>query len=76
MLLNEFHSNYCKRVCLFYAKFLLDGFDFLSDFLLKLSQLQLQTAELNRWKFNTKSQLKIAPKRVQFFSLTPNSGIS
>ena len=32
LLLNVVQSNYCKHVCLFYAKFSLDNFDFLSDF--------------------------------------------
>ena len=26
LLLNAVHSNYCKRVCLFYANFSLDNF--------------------------------------------------
>ena len=78
LLLNEIHSNYCKRVCLFYAKFSLDNFDFSSDFyacdflrfaLSKIrSQSQFQAAELNGRKFNTKSQMKSAPKPVPFFN--------
>ena len=60
----------------FWVKFLLDGFDFSNDFYaldffcvsrdLKFSQSQFQAAELNWRQFNTKSQLKIAPKLVSF----------
>ena len=72
-------------MCLFYEKFSLDGFDFSSDFyaldflrfaLSKfLSQSQFQAAELNWQQFNTKSQMKIAPKLLPFFTLNLNSGI-
>ena len=73
------------NVCPFYAKFLLDRFDFLSDFdaldVLRfawseiLSQSQFQAAELNWRQLDTKSQMKSAPKLVQFFTLSLNSGI-
>ena len=56
----------------FYAKFLLDNFDFSSDFYAldflhfawsKIpSQSQFYAAELNWRQFNTKSQMKSAPK--------------
>ena len=73
------------NVCLFYAKFLLDNFDFSSDFYVLdflrlvwskiLSQSQFQSAEFNWRQFNTKSQMKSAPKLVPFFTLNLNSGI-
>ena len=67
------------NVCVFfYAKFSLDGFDFSSDFYALdflhfawskiLSQSQFQAAELNWRQFNTKSQIKSAPKLVSFFN--------
>ena len=69
----------------FNAKFLLDGFDFSSDFYALdflrfarskiFSQSQFQAAKLNWRQFNTKSQMKIAPKLVPFFTLNLNSGI-
>ena len=72
-------------MCLFYAKFSLDNFDFSSDFYALdflrierykiLSQSQLQAAELNWRQFNTKSQMKSAPKLEPFFTLNLNSGI-
>ena len=84
LLLNEIHSNYCKRVS-FYAKFPIDSFDFSSGFyaldflriaLSKiLSQSHFQAAELNWWQFNTKRQMKSSPKLVPFFTLNLNSGI-
>ena len=40
-----------------------------------LSQSQFQAAELNWRQFNTKSQMKSAPKLVQFSTLNLNSGI-
>ena len=59
--------------------FLLDRFDLSSDFyaldFLILSQSQFQTAELNWRQFNTKSQMKNAPKLVPFFTLNLISGI-
>ena len=68
-------SNYCKPVWLFYAKFLLNGFDFSSEFYALdflrfeiLSQSQFQAAELNWRQFNTKSLMKSAPKLVPFFT--------
>ena len=73
------------NMCLFYAKFLLDTSDFSSDFYALdllgfawfkiLSQSQFQAAELNWRQFNTKSQMKSAPKLVSFFTLNLNSGI-
>ena len=43
---------------------------------LKCSQSQFQTDELNWRQFNTKSQMKSAPKLVPFFfTLNLNSGI-
>ena len=73
------------NVSLFYAKFLLDNFDFSTDFhafdfLLFacskiLSQSQFQADELNWRQFNTKSQMKSAPKLVPFFTFNLNSGI-
>ena len=69
----------------FYAKFLFDNFDFSSDFYAldflhfawsKIpSQSQFQAAEHNWRQFNTKSQLKSAPKLVSFFTLNLNSRI-
>ena len=41
-----------------------------------LSQAQFQAAELNWRQFNTKSQMKNAPKLVPFFTLNLNSGTS
>ena len=70
------------NVCLFYAKFLLDRFDFSSyfyalDFLrdLKFSHSQFQSAELNWRQFYTKSQMKGAPKLVPFSTSNLKSGI-
>ena len=73
------------NVCVFfYAKFSLDGFDFSSDFYALdlhlawskiLSQSQFQAVELNVRQFNTKSQMKSAPKLLSFFTLNLNSGI-
>ena len=40
-----------------------------------LSQSQFQAAEFNWRQFNTKSQMKIAPKLVPFFTLNLKSGI-
>ena len=70
---------------LFNAKFSLDIFGFSSDFYALdflhfawseiLSQSQFQAAELNWRQFNTKSQMKSAPKLVQFFTLNLDSGI-
>ena len=40
-----------------------------------LSESQFQAAELNWRQFNTKSQMKSAPKLVSFFTLNFNSGI-
>ena len=68
-------------MCLFLnAKLSLDSFDFLSDllrFVLSkiLSQSQFQAAEFNWRQFNTKSQMKSAPKLVSFFTLNLDSGI-
>ena len=72
-------------MCLFYAKFFLDNFDFSSDFydldFLRfagskiLSQAQFQAAELNWRQFNTKSQIKSAPKLGSFLNFNLNSGI-
>ena len=72
-------------VCLFYAKFLLNSFDFSSyfnalDFLRFawskiLSQSQFQAAELKFRQFNTKRQMKSAPKLVQFFTFNLNGCI-
>ena len=69
----------------FIAKVLLDRFDFLSDFYALdfmrfawskiLSQSEFEAAELNWRQFNTKSQMKSAPKLVPFFTLNLNSGI-
>ena len=42
---------------------------------LKFSQSQFQAAELNWRQFNTKSQMKSAPKLVSFFTLNLNSGM-
>ena len=71
--------------CLFYAKFLLDNFEFSSDFYVLdflrfawskiLSQSQFQAAKLNWRQLNAKSQLKSAPELVSFFTLNLNSGI-
>ena len=65
------------NVCVFYAKFSLENFDFSSDFysldFLRfawskiLSQWQIQAAEFNWRQFNTKSQMKSAAKLVPFF---------
>ena len=74
------------NVCVFfYAKFSLENFDFSSDFYALdflrfawskiLCQSQLQAAELNWRQFNTKSQMKSAPKRVPFITSNLNSGI-
>ena len=74
------------NVCVFFMqKFVLDNFDFSSDFyafdLLRfawskiLSQSEFQAAEFNWRQFNTKSQMKSAPKLVPFFTLNLNSGI-
>ena len=73
------------NVCPFYAKILLDRFDFSSDFYALdflcfawseiLCESQFQAAELIWWQFNTKSQMKSAPKLVSFFTLNLNSGI-
>ena len=74
------------NVRLFYAKFLLDRFDFSSNFCALdflrfawskiLSQSQFQAAELSWSQFDTKkSQMKSAPKLVPFFTLNINSGI-
>ena len=68
------------NVCVFcYAKLSLDNFDFSSDFYALdflrfawskiLSQSQFQAAELNWRHFNTKSQLKSAPKTGVIFLL-------
>ena len=72
-------------MCLFYAKFLHDGFDFSCDFYdldffrfacpKIFSQSQFQAAELNLRQFDIKSQMKSAPKLVPFFTLNLNSGI-
>ena len=72
-------------MCLFYAKFSLDNFDFSSDFYALdflhfacskiASQSQFQAAELNWRQFKTKSQMKSAPKLVSFFTLNLNIGI-
>ena len=70
------------NVCLFYAKFSLDNFDFWSDFY-ALDLLRYQKFSLNN---NFKqlnsfggslilSQMKSAPKLVPFFTLNLNSGI-
>ena len=40
-----------------------------------LSQSQFQAAELNWWQFDTKSQIKSAPKLVSFLNLNLISGI-
>ena len=40
-----------------------------------LSQSEFQAAELNWWQFNTKNQMKSAPKLVSFLNLNLNSGI-
>ena len=74
------------NVCVFFfAKFSLHCFDFSSDFYALdflcfvwskiLSQSQFQAAELNWRQFNTKSEMKSAPKLVPFLTLNPNSGI-
>ena len=65
--------------------FRLTVFDFSSDFYAldflhfawskTLSYSQFQVAELNWRQFNTKSQMKSAPKLVPFFTLNLNSGI-
>ena len=69
----------------FYAKFFLDNFDFSSDFYALdflsfawskiLSQSLFQAAEFIWRQYNTKSQMKSAPKLVPFFTLNLNSGI-
>ena len=63
----------------------MQNFDFSGDFYAldflrfawskNLSQSQFQAPELNWRQFNTKSQLKSAPKLVSFFALNLNSGI-
>ena len=74
------------NVCVFFnAKLALDRFDFSSDFYALdflrfawskiLSQSKFQAAELNWRQFNAKSQIKSAPKPVQFFTLNLNSFI-
>ena len=73
------------NVCVFYAKFSLDRFDFSSDFYALdflrfawskiLSQSQFQAAELNWRQSNTKSQMKSALKLVPVFSLNFNCGM-
>ena len=72
-------------VFIFYAKFLLNIFDFSNDFFdvdfLRfawskiLSQSQFQAAECNWRQFNTKSQVKSSPKLVPFFTLYLNNSI-
>ena len=84
LLLNQVHSNYCKRV-FFNAKFSFDSFDFSCNFYALdflrfawskiLPQSQFQAAELNCRKLNTKNQKKRSPKLVPFFTLNLNSGI-
>ena len=74
-----------ENVCVFYAKFLLDNFDFSNDFYALdflrfawskiLSQSQFQAVELNWRQFNTKCQMKSAPKLESFFTSKLNSGI-
>ena len=65
-------------MCVFFnAKFSLDNFVFSSDFYALdflrfawskiLSQSQFQAAELSWRQFNTKTQMKSAPKLVSFF---------
>ena len=84
MLLNEVHSNYCKRVCvlqnfrltLLTSRVTFTPLTFCVSRDLKFSQSQFQAAELNWWEFNTKSQTKSAPKLVPIFTLNLNSGIS
>ena len=70
------------NVCVFfYPKFLLDRFDFSSEFYALdfffacskiLAQSQFLAAELNWRQFNNKSQLKSALKLVPFFTLNLN----
>ena len=91
MLLFLFNCSWTKfiaiivNVCLFYAKFSLDNFDFSSDFYALdflrfawykiISQSQFHAAELNWRQFNTESQMKSAPKLVPFFTLYLNSSM-
>ena len=69
-----FKQNFCLTILDFASDFY--ALDFLRFAWSKfLSQSHFQAAELNWRQFNSKSQLKSAPKLVPFFSLNFNSGI-
>ena len=68
-------QNFCLTVLDFAASDFY-ALDFLRFAWSKIfSQSQFQAAELNWRQFNTKSQMKSAPKLVPFFSLNLISGI-
>ena len=83
LILNEVHSNYCKRVCL-YANFSLDSFDFSSDFYAldflrfawsKILSITISSSWIQLAAFYYKNSNEKCAETGAIFTLNLNNGI-